>query len=511
MAAAEQATAPELAPEPEMALRDLGSEGKDGGKEEDEEEGKGPTFDWMPAGCTPMADGEYDVVVMGTGFTECLLSGLLCVLGMKVLVVDRNNYYGGDSASLNLTNLYKKFNDGNAPAEDFFASLSGDKGPARDRDYNVDLIPKLIMAHGNLIKILLHTKVTRYLDFKAIDGSYVQKGGKAHKVPTTGKEVLNSPLMGMFEKRRFRNFLIYVNDYDANNASTHKGRNLNTMTAAQLFGDFGLDAYTQEFVGHAMALYTDEQYLAQPAAKLVEDIQLYVESMMAYEDTPSPYLYPMYGLGALPEAFSRLAAIHGGVFMLNRGVDEILFNEDGTAWGIRGDNEVAKATMFIGDPSYFPAEKVRPTGKVIRSICLLNHIPAALAKEKVESAQIIIPGSQVGRANDIYVVVMGSKLEVVAAGIVAVIVSTRLEGHDNPLAEVEPGIALLGDIVQRFDSVADLLEPVEDGLADKCFISKSYDDTSHFKSAADDVLDLYKRVTGNELDMSISADITKDY
>lgn len=89
-----------------------------------------------------MADGEYDVVVMGTGFTECLLSGLLCVLGMKVLVVDRNNYYGGDSASLNLTNLYKKFNEGNAPAEDFFASLSGVKGPARDRDYNVDLIPK---------------------------------------------------------------------------------------------------------------------------------------------------------------------------------------------------------------------------------------------------------------------------------------------------------------------------------------------------------------------------------
>ena len=29
-----------------------------------------PTFDWMPAGMKPMADGEYDVIVMGTGFTE---------------------------------------------------------------------------------------------------------------------------------------------------------------------------------------------------------------------------------------------------------------------------------------------------------------------------------------------------------------------------------------------------------------------------------------------------------
>ena len=27
---------------------------------------------------------------------------------MKVLVVDRNSYYGGEAASLNLTNLYTK-------------------------------------------------------------------------------------------------------------------------------------------------------------------------------------------------------------------------------------------------------------------------------------------------------------------------------------------------------------------------------------------------------------------
>jgi RAB protein geranylgeranyltransferase component A len=39
---------------------------------------------------------------------ECIMSGLLSVLGWKVLHIDRNNYYGGDCASLNLTNLYAK-------------------------------------------------------------------------------------------------------------------------------------------------------------------------------------------------------------------------------------------------------------------------------------------------------------------------------------------------------------------------------------------------------------------
>lgn len=47
----------------------------------------------------------YQVIVLGTGLTECILSGLLSVEGKKVLHMDRNDYYGGDSASLNLTQV----------------------------------------------------------------------------------------------------------------------------------------------------------------------------------------------------------------------------------------------------------------------------------------------------------------------------------------------------------------------------------------------------------------------
>ena len=80
-------------------------------------------------------DEKYDAIVLGTGFKECIISGLLSVDGLKVLPrgswplggsacshapvvalgrqltpwalqvlhMDRNNYYGGASASLNLT------------------------------------------------------------------------------------------------------------------------------------------------------------------------------------------------------------------------------------------------------------------------------------------------------------------------------------------------------------------------------------------------------------------------
>lgn len=47
------------------------------------------------------------VIVLGTGLTECILSGLLSKEGKKVLHMDRNDYYGGESASLNLTQVFR--------------------------------------------------------------------------------------------------------------------------------------------------------------------------------------------------------------------------------------------------------------------------------------------------------------------------------------------------------------------------------------------------------------------
>ena len=81
---------------------------------------------------------EYDVIVLGTGLKECIISGLLSVEGKKVLHLDRNDYYGGASASLNLNQLFEQFRKGTTVPDNLGSS----------RDYNVDVIPKFIMAAG---------------------------------------------------------------------------------------------------------------------------------------------------------------------------------------------------------------------------------------------------------------------------------------------------------------------------------------------------------------------------
>jgi hypothetical protein len=59
----------------------------------------------------PLADGKYDVIILGSGFKECLLAGLLAAVGgKKVLQIDRNQQYGGDCGSLNLEEMCKRHN-----------------------------------------------------------------------------------------------------------------------------------------------------------------------------------------------------------------------------------------------------------------------------------------------------------------------------------------------------------------------------------------------------------------
>jgi len=226
-------------------------------------------------------DEEYDVIVLGTGLTECILSGLLSVEGKKVLHMDRNDYYGAESASLNLTQLYKHFNRAEGAPSDL----------GRDRDYAVDLIPKFIIASGELTNMLIHTEVTRYLELKQIAGSYVYRDGKISKVPSNEMEAVRSPLMGLFEKRRMKNFFQFLQNWKDNDPATHQGVNLDKDSMNAVYTKFGLEPGTQDFIGHAMALYLDDDYKTKPARDAYNRIILYTASMARYGK--SPYIYPL--------------------------------------------------------------------------------------------------------------------------------------------------------------------------------------------------------------------------
>lgn len=173
-----------------------------------------------------------------------------------------------------------------------------------------------------------------------------------------------------------------------------------------VYDKFGLEATTRDFIGHAMALYLTDSYIneAGRAPEAIERIRLYGNSVSRYGK--SPYIYPLYGLGELPQGFARLSAIYGGTYMLNTNIDEIEYDGN-KAVGITatmtdkgGDGPPmkfsTKAKKILGDPSYFPG-KVQVVGHVLKAICILNH--PVKDTDNADSCQLIIPQSQVGRNN----------------------------------------------------------------------------------------------------------------
>ncbi|KGO70338.1 GDP dissociation inhibitor [Penicillium italicum] len=447
---------------------------------------------------------EYDVVVLGTGLTECVLSGVLSVKGNKVLHIDRNDHYGGEAASVNIEALFKKY--GNvSPGEEPW------KKYGRVNDWNIDLVPKLLMSNGELTNILVSTDVTRYLEFKQIAGSYVQQGNglkaTVAKVPSDAAEALRSSLMGLFEKRRAKKFLEWVGDFKEDDPASHQGLNVHECTMKEVYDKFGLEDNTRDFVGHSMALYPSDEYITQhgAAVETINRIRLYVNSMARYGK--SPYIYPLYGLGELPQGFARLSAIYGGTYMLNTDVDEVLY-ENGKVSGIkatmkdRDDQSEAmkfetKTKKIIADPSYFP-NKSKVTGYLLKAICILNH--PIDKTESSDSVQLIIPQSQVGRKHDIYIAMVSSAHNVCPKGYYIAIVSTIAENDANHHLELEAGFERLGKIEEKFmGPPIPLYEPIDNGEESNIFISKSYDATSHFETTTDDVRDMYRRATGEEL------------
>ena len=95
--------------------------------------------------------------------------------------------------------------------------------------------------------------------------------------------------------------------------------------------------------------------------------------------------------------------------MLNTNIDEVL-TENGKVSGIKatmkersddvdGLKFSTKTKQIIGDPSYFPG-KVQVVGHLLKAICILTHpVPNT---DNSDSAQLIIPQSQIGRKNGKY-------------------------------------------------------------------------------------------------------------
>ena len=87
-------------------------------------------------------------------------------------------------------------------------------------------------------------------------------------------------------------------------------------------------------------------------------------------------------------------------------------------------------------------------------------------------------------------------------GYYVAVISTRVE-TENPNDEIKCALNLLGDIKEMFTDVATVYETkTEENLKQNMWVTSSYDTTNHLEEVADEILTIYKEVTGQEIDLS---------
>ena len=75
------------------------------------------------------------------------------------------------------------------------------------------------------------------------------------------------------------------------------------------------------------------------------------------------------------------------------------------------------------------------------------------------------------------------------------IISTQVETN-KPEEEIAVAFDMIGKVREKFVKISDRYEPVgkyNDGV----YISTSFDATSHFENETENVLEMYKQITGN--------------
>ncbi|KAL6227651.1 hypothetical protein ACLB2K_001608 [Fragaria x ananassa] len=180
-----------------------------------------------------------------------------------------------------------------------------------------------------------------------------------------------------------------------------------------------------------------------------------------------------YNVDMIPKAFARLSAVYGGTYMLSKPECKVEFDGSG---------------------------KVTKVGKVARAICIISH-PIPNTNDS-HSVQVILPQKQLGRKSDMYLFCCSYSHNVAPKGKYIAFVLTEAE-TDNPQVELKPGTDLLGPVDDIFFDTYDRYEPTNQSEADHCFISGSYDATTHFETTVQDVIAMYGNITGKVLDLTV--------
>ncbi|KAJ1972205.1 hypothetical protein H4R35_004805 [Dimargaris xerosporica] len=191
----------------------------------------------------------------------------------------------------------------------------------RNREFNVELAPKLAHCRGPLVNVLIASGVGKYLEFRGLEHTYLIRPAEQRliRAPNSKEDIFTSRDLSLVDKRLLMRCITAIRDPDL----------LTTLTPEELAQDmrswlqcrFKLNTTLLDAVLYTVAL-ADPTLPPLTVAAGLDRVQRYLDSVGRFGRMA--LLYPVYGGGAeLAQAFCRLAAVNGGIYVLDGAIQDI--------------------------------------------------------------------------------------------------------------------------------------------------------------------------------------------
>eukprot|EP00029_Vermamoeba_vermiformis_P006908 TRINITY_DN2838_c0_g1_i1.p1 TRINITY_DN2838_c0_g1~~TRINITY_DN2838_c0_g1_i1.p1 ORF type:complete len:539 (+),score=162.50 TRINITY_DN2838_c0_g1_i1:52-1617(+) len=299
---------------------------------------------------------EFDVIILGTGFAESVLSGAFSRIGKRVLHLDRAEFYGGNYATLSfdqINNFIKSdevkdtgtaeqkqceneitLTSGSSPFKNKQIVIPQDERereeteelfPKKDsRRFNLDLTPKLMWSNSPNVDLLIRSGVARYLEFRCLEHTYLYQNNTLQLVPCSKSDIFSNKSISLLDKRTLMKFITQMTTPE----ELEKIRAEHSKEPFEQFLTSRLSVSLRAFVLYAISMIGSDQSVEAnrvTVAEGIERFQRYLGSLGRYGNTP--FLYSLNGTSELCQAYCRLSAVYGGLFVLRRTAAKLLLEK----------------------------------------------------------------------------------------------------------------------------------------------------------------------------------------
>lgn len=338
---------------------------------------------------------DFQVIVVGTGMVESIVAAACSRIGKNVLHLDSSDHYGGLWASYNFDGLQKFIKEVNSDqkrqlqvynlSEQWYIEKDSpqeeekkeenDESKTEDsksepqkkvwtqanftteyRKFNIDMTPKLLFSRGPLVELLISSNIARYAEFRCVTRVLTWLNDRLMPVPCSRADVFATEAVSIVEKRMLMKMLTSIVGYNEQEMD-NEFKDWNTKTFKEYLEHKGLTPNLIHYVLYAIAGGTN----LMPCLEGVRECKKFLMSLGRYGNTP--FLWPMYGSGELPQCFCRLCAVFGGVYCLNRPIDKVAIktvDEGKTIVTIDSKSKTLNCEHLVIGINECPAEMLSP-------------------------------------------------------------------------------------------------------------------------------------------------------